>query len=84
MTKTCKELDIKGKGYKRKLDDLEVAFSKHMEQIQKDMMEPEKVQATLNDVTLGEKCDLKRAIEMVALIEAPLSDMNPNRDSISE
>ncbi|KZV54600.1 structural maintenance of chromosomes protein 4 [Dorcoceras hygrometricum] len=84
MKKTCKELDIKGKGYKNKIDHLQVLFSKHMEQIQKDMVEPEKVQATLNDVTLGETCDLKRAIEMVALIEAQLKDMNPNLDSISE
>ncbi|XP_073144785.1 structural maintenance of chromosomes protein 4 [Henckelia pumila] len=84
MKKICKELDIKGKGYKKKFDDLQVAFSKQIEQIQKDMVEPEKVQATLNDVTLGETCDFKRAIEMVALIEAQLKDMNPNLDSISE
>ncbi|XP_073040972.1 structural maintenance of chromosomes protein 4 [Primulina eburnea] len=84
MKKTCKELDIKGKGYKKKLDDLQIAFSKQMEQIQKDMVEAEKVQATLNDVTLGETCDLKRSIEMVALIEAQLKDMNPNLDSIAE
>lgn len=30
--KACKELEIKGKGYKKKLDDLQVALLKHMEQ----------------------------------------------------
>lgn len=32
MKKAYKELEMKGKGYKRKLDDLHVAVSKHMEQ----------------------------------------------------
>ncbi|PIM99573.1 Structural maintenance of chromosome protein [Handroanthus impetiginosus] len=82
--KACKELEIKGKGYKKKLDDLQVALSKHMEQIQKDLVDPEKLQAILTDVTLGEACDLKRALEMVTLLEAQLKEMNPNLDSISE
>ncbi|KAK4393112.1 Structural maintenance of chromosomes protein 4, partial [Sesamum angolense] len=82
--KACKELEIKGKAYKKKLDDLQVALSKHMEQIHKDLVDPEKLQTVLTDVTLGETCDLKRALEMVALLEAQLKDMNPNLDSISE
>lgn len=32
MKKNYKELEMKAKGYKKKLDDLEVAFVKHMEQ----------------------------------------------------
>lgn len=32
MKKAYKELDIKGKGYKKKLDDLQIALKKHMEQ----------------------------------------------------
>lgn len=32
MKKAYKELEIKGKGYRRKLDDLHVSLSKHMEQ----------------------------------------------------
>lgn len=32
VKKACKELDIKGKGYKKKLDDLQITLSKHMEQ----------------------------------------------------
>lgn len=75
---------MKGKGYKRKLDELQVALVKHMEQIQKDLVDPEKLQATLADKTLTEDCGLKRALEMVALIEAQLKEMNPNLDSISE
>ncbi|KAK4417662.1 Structural maintenance of chromosomes protein 4 [Sesamum alatum] len=82
--KACKELEIKGKAYKKKLDDLQVALSKHMEQIQKDLVDPEKLQTVLTDVTLGETCELKRALETVALLEAQLKDMNPNLDSISE
>ncbi|KAL3846018.1 hypothetical protein ACJIZ3_003421 [Penstemon smallii] len=82
--KCCKELEINGKGYKKKLDDLQAALLKHMEQIQKDLVDPEKLQATLADETLGKTSDLKRALEMVALLEAQLKDMNPNLDSISE
>lgn len=47
-------------------------------------MDPEKVQATLTDEHLNAACDLKRAFEMVALLEAQLKEMNPNLDSISE
>lgn len=52
--------------------------------IQKDLVDPEKLQATLTDGTPTEACDLKRALEMVALLEAQLKEMNPNLDSISE
>nr|XP_016513692.1 PREDICTED: structural maintenance of chromosomes protein 4-like [Nicotiana tabacum] len=84
MKKVYKDLELKGKGYKKKLDDLLVAISKHIEQIQKDMVDPEKLQTTLRDGTLVETCDLKRALEMVVILEAQLKEMNPNLDSISE
>ncbi|KAI9154551.1 hypothetical protein LWI28_027999 [Acer negundo] len=84
MRRLYKELEMKGKGYKKRLDDLQVALMKHLEQIQKDLVDPEKLQATLTDVTLTESCDLKRALEMVALLEAQLKEMNPNLDSISD
>ncbi|XP_059670338.1 structural maintenance of chromosomes protein 4-like [Cornus florida] len=84
LKKVCKELEMKGKGYKKRLDDMHVALSKHMEQIRKDLVDPEKLQATLADETLTGACDLKRALEMVALLEAQLKEMNPNLDSISE
>lgn len=32
MKKMYKELEIKGNGYKKRLDDLEIALQKHMEQ----------------------------------------------------
>lgn len=48
------------------------------------MVDPEKIQTVLSDANLGETCDLNRALEMVALLEAQLKDMNPNLDSISE
>lgn len=32
MKKIYKELEIKGKGYKKRLDDLQMSFSKHLEQ----------------------------------------------------
>nr|POF24307.1 structural maintenance of chromosomes protein 4 [Quercus suber] len=81
IKKAYKELELKARGYKKRLDNLLI---KHMEQIQKDLVDPEKLQATLSDETLNEACDLKRALEMVALLEAQLKEMNPNLDSISE
>ncbi|KAE8718250.1 Structural maintenance of chromosomes protein 4 [Hibiscus syriacus] len=84
MKKTHKELEMKGKGYKKKLNELETSLQKHMEQIQKDLVETEKLQATLAGETLTEACDLKRALETVTLLETQLKEMNPNLDSISE
>lgn len=84
IKKAYKELEIRGKGYKRKLDDLQISVSKHMEQIQIDLVDQEKLEATLSDETLTKACDLKRALEMVALLEAQLKEMSPNLDSISE
>lgn len=48
------------------------------------MVDPEKIQTVLSVATFGESCDLSRALEMVALLEAQLKDMNPNLDSIAE
>ncbi|KAK8710156.1 hypothetical protein V6N13_145495 [Hibiscus sabdariffa] len=84
MKKMYKELEMKGKGYKKRLNELETSLQKHMEQIQKDLVDAEKLQATLADETLSENCDLKRALEMVTLLETQLKEMNPNLDSISE
>lgn len=47
-------------------------------------MDEEKLKETLADETLAQDCGLKRALEMVALLEAQLKEMNPNLDSISE
>lgn len=52
--------------------------------IQKDLVDPEKLQATLGDESLAKGSDLKKALEMVALLEAQMKEMNPNLDSISE
>lgn len=79
-----KELELKGKGFQRRLEELQNAIMKQMEQIQKDSVDQEKLQATLTDESLSTYCDLKRAVEMVALLEAQLKEMNPNLDSISE
>ncbi|CAB4275028.1 unnamed protein product [Prunus armeniaca] len=84
MKKLGKELELKEKGYKKRLADLQSALVKHMEQIQKDLVDSEKLQATLADEVLNNPCDLKRALEMVALLEAQLKEMNPNLDSIAE
>ncbi|XP_050230280.1 structural maintenance of chromosomes protein 4-like [Mercurialis annua] len=84
MKKCYKEFELKGKNYKKKLDDLQIALTRHMEQIQKDLVDSEKLQATLADDALAKACDLKRAVETVALLEAQLKEMNPNLDSISE
>lgn len=47
-------------------------------------MDPDKFQAALTDETLNQTCELKKALEMVALLEAQLKEMSPNLDSISE
>lgn len=52
--------------------------------IQKDLVDPDKLQAALADENLIEACDLKRALEMVVLLEAQMKELNPNLDSISE
>ncbi|PRQ20284.1 putative P-loop containing nucleoside triphosphate hydrolase [Rosa chinensis] len=83
MKKKYKDLKFEGKAYKARLDKLQTAFIKHMDQIHKDLVDSEKVQATLADEHLS-CCDLKRAIEMAALLEAQMREMNPNLDSISE
>ncbi|KAJ7970989.1 Structural maintenance of chromosomes protein [Quillaja saponaria] len=84
MKKVYTELELKGKGYKKRLDDLQDAVRNHMEQIQKDLVDPEKLQGTLADENLNMASDLKRGLDMVALLEAQLKEMNPNLDSISE
>lgn len=66
------------------LDVLSCIFTSDECRIQKDLVDQEKFQATLNDETLATSCDLKRALEMVAILEAQLKEMNPNLDSISE
>ena len=48
------------------------------------MVDPEKLQAALADRTLSEVTDLKRALEMVTLLEAQMKEINPNLDSIAE
>lgn len=47
-------------------------------------MDHEKLQATLTEEHLNAACDLKKACETVALLEAQLKEMNPNLDSIAE
>lgn len=113
MKKAYKGLELKGKDYKKKLDDLQVSLTKHLDQyvgpsrsrtwfvewlfcifltefliggsrIHKDLVDPEKLQATLTNKSLTEACDLRRALEMVTLLEAQLKEMSPNLDSISE
>ncbi|PIA44296.1 hypothetical protein AQUCO_01700121v1 [Aquilegia coerulea] len=84
MRKLSKECEQKAKAYKEKLDDIQSNLVKLLEQIQKDAVDLEKLQATLGDETLKEPCNLKRALEMTALLEAQLKEMNPNLDSISE
>ncbi|CAJ1946988.1 unnamed protein product [Sphenostylis stenocarpa] len=84
MKKAYRELEMKGKAYKKRLDELQSAIHKHLEQIHADLVDQEKLQATLACEHLNADCDLKKACEMVALLEAQLKEMNPNLDSISE
>ncbi|XP_068664523.1 structural maintenance of chromosomes protein 4-like isoform X1 [Aristolochia californica] len=82
--KFCEEKEVKIKGYNKRLNELKKGIENHIEQIHKDGIDTEKLQAILMDETLREACDLKRALEMVALLESQLKDLNPNLDSISE
>ncbi|KAI8546741.1 hypothetical protein RHMOL_Rhmol07G0143200 [Rhododendron molle] len=84
LKKDYKELEMKGRGYGKKLGDLRIDFMKHMEQIQNYLMDQEKLQAMLTEHTLAESCDLERALEIVALLEAQFEEMNPYLESISE
>ncbi|KAK9135493.1 hypothetical protein Syun_014823 [Stephania yunnanensis] len=84
VKKLYKEWEMKEKAFKSKLSDIQKELVKHLEQIQKDAVDPEKLQSTLADETLNEICGLKRALEMVALLEVQLKEMNPNLDSIAE
>nr|XP_011465606.1 PREDICTED: structural maintenance of chromosomes protein 4-like isoform X1 [Fragaria vesca subsp. vesca] len=84
MKRRYKDLKFEGKAYKDKLDKLQASLTKHMNQIQKDLVDSEKIQATLADEHLNSCCDLKRAIGTAALLEAQMREMNPNLDSISE
>ncbi|XP_066381588.1 structural maintenance of chromosomes protein 4-like [Miscanthus floridulus] len=80
----AKEWEMKMKTFKKRLDEIQINVVKHMDQIQKDAVDPEKLKATLGDEQLNDTCDMKRAMEMVALLEAQIKDLSPNLDSIAE
>lgn len=82
--KLAKEWEMKVKAYKKRLADIQTNLAKHMDQLQKDAIDPEKLKETLSDEHLNEMCDLKKAMEMVALLEAQIKDSSPNLDSIAE
>nr|CAB3464830.1 unnamed protein product [Digitaria exilis] len=82
--KLAKEWEMKVKAFSKRLDDIQTNLAKHMDQIQKDAIDPEKLKVTLGDEELNDTCGMKRAMEMVALLEAQLKDLSPNLDSIAE
>jgi len=82
--KLAKEWEMKVKAFRKRLDEIQTNLAKHMDQIQKDAIDPEKLKVTLGDEQLNDTCDMKRAMEMVALLEAQLKDLSPNLDSIAE
>uniref|UniRef100_A0A0D3G9D9 Structural maintenance of chromosomes protein n=1 Tax=Oryza barthii TaxID=65489 RepID=A0A0D3G9D9_9ORYZ len=82
--KLAKEWEMKVKAFRKKLDDIQTNLVKHMEQIQKDAIDHEKLKETLSDEQFNEACDMRKAVEMVALLEAQLKDLSPNLDSIAE
>ncbi|KAH0699225.1 hypothetical protein KY284_013440 [Solanum tuberosum] len=88
---TFKEIKQKAFVVKEDYNTIHELFDKHSaslndakNEVQKDLVDPEKLQTTLRDGTLGETCDLNSTLEMVAILEAQLKEMNPNLDSISE
>ncbi|KAH0457445.1 hypothetical protein IEQ34_012760 [Dendrobium chrysotoxum] len=84
IKKVLKDWEMKVKGFKKRLDDIEKDLGKQLDQMQSDAIDPDKLQEVLTDGSMSDVCDLKRAAEMVALLEAQLKDMNSNLDSISE
>lgn len=84
LKKQVDECKMKVKAFSKRLEDINTNLDKHMKQIQKDAVDPEKLEATLSDESLKEDCDLKRATEMVALLQSQLKEMNPNLDAIAE
>lgn len=82
--KLAKEWEMKLKAFRKRLADIQTNLVKHMDQIQKDAIDPEKLKETLCDKNLSAIFDLKKAMEMVALLEAQLKDLSPNLDSIAE
>ncbi|KAI4346601.1 hypothetical protein L6164_007483 [Bauhinia variegata] len=53
MKRANKELEMKGKDYEKKLDQLQTALRKHMKQLQVDLMDPEKM------ITMGDDAELE-------------------------
>ncbi|KAL5203523.1 hypothetical protein ABZP36_014475 [Zizania latifolia] len=82
--KLAKEWEMKVKAFRKRLGDIQINLVKHMDQIQRDAIDPEKLKETLGDEQLNEMCDKKKTLEMVALLEAQLKDLSPNLDSIAE
>ncbi|KAK3135188.1 hypothetical protein QOZ80_5BG0415790 [Eleusine coracana subsp. coracana] len=82
--KLAKEWEMKVKAFMKRLDDIQTNLVKHMDQIQMDAIDPEKLKGTLGDEQLHATCDMKSAMEMVALLEAQLKDLSPNLDSMAE
>nr|GEV24983.1 structural maintenance of chromosomes protein 4 [Tanacetum cinerariifolium] len=84
MKRMLEELEMKSNDYNKKLEALNTAFSKHMEQITKDQVDPQKLQDALGDEFIAKCSDLKTMLERVALLEAQMEKMNPNLNSISD
>ncbi|AQK83986.1 Structural maintenance of chromosomes protein 4 [Zea mays] len=83
--KLAKEWEMKVKTFKKRLDEIHIMLlNTWISIIQKDAVDPEKLKATPGDEQLNDTYDMKRAMEMVALLEAQIKDLNPNLDSIAE
>ncbi|GJN14827.1 hypothetical protein PR202_gb01692 [Eleusine coracana subsp. coracana] len=69
---------------KKAMDELRASEVDAEYKIQMDAIDPEKLKGTLGDEQLHATCDMKSAMEMVALLEAQLKDLSPNLDSMAE
>ncbi|GKC12235.1 hypothetical protein Tco_1009017 [Tanacetum coccineum] len=58
-------------------NELNIPLLSYNGKIKKDLLDPEKLEATLGDESLAKGSDLKKALEMVALFEAQMKEMNP-------
>ncbi|GLJ12037.1 hypothetical protein SUGI_0182570 [Cryptomeria japonica] len=84
IKKIFKDWEAKGKGYSKKLEELNKALEQHIEQIRIEGIDPALLQATLGNEQFLELNTLETALEKVALLQAQLKELKPSLDSIQE
>ncbi|KAJ7534246.1 hypothetical protein O6H91_13G085700 [Diphasiastrum complanatum] len=82
--KLFKDWEAKSKMYQKKIQENSKELRLHIEQIQKEGLDPEKVKAVLDNEHICAGSSLQSALETLALLEAQLKECRPQLDSIAE